>query len=209
MFDLEKAIIEWKKNLYKNQALEDSHIVEMEESLCDEVDALIESGMTQEEAFLRVSTEMGNSEEIGMEFAKVYSSHRFSLPSWQPTAFMPALIWNYIKIALRKIRRQTGYSVITIAGLAFGMACCILTIVWAQYEHSFDRFHRNADSIFRVICEDPSSGEPGPVWGAPPSLGPALAAEYPEVVRFTRYWNIPRREAIQSIRRPNPQPPRC
>lgn len=204
MFDLEKAIIEWKKNLYKNQALEDSHIVELEESLRDEVDALIETGMKQEEAFLRVSMEMGKSEEIGTEFAKVYSSSQFGLPSWQPTTFMPALIWNYIKIALRKIRRQTGYSVITIAGLAFGMACCILTIVWAQYERSFDRFHLNEDSIYRVICEDPSSGEPGPVWGAPPSLGPTLAAEYPEVSRFTRYWNIPRREAIQSIRLLNP-----
>jgi len=204
MFDLEKAIIEWKRDLFKNPGLEDSHIVELEESLRDDVDALIKTGMKQEDAFLRVSTEMGKSEVIGTEFAKVYSSHRFSLPSWQPTTFMPALIWNYIKIALRKIRRQMGYSVITIAGLAIGMACCILTIVWAQYEHSFDRFHRNADSIFRVISEAPSSGEPGPVWGAPPSLGPTLAAEYPEIVCFTRYWNIPRREAIQSSRLLNP-----
>ncbi len=204
MFDLEKAINKWKRNLYKNPGLEDSHIVELEESLRDEVEALIQKGMKQEDAFYRVAKEMGKSEEIGTEFAKVYSSHRFSLPSWQPTTFMPALIWNYIKIALRKSRRQMGYSIITIAGLALGMACCILTIVWAQYEHSFDRFHRNADSIFRVISEDPSSGEPGPVWGAPPSLGQALAAEYPEVARFTRYWNIPRREAIQSSRLLNP-----
>ncbi len=105
---------------------------------------------------------------------------------------------NYLIIALRNIKRYKGYSFINITGLALGMTSCILTMIWAQYEYSFDGFHRNAKSIYRVISENPSSHVAGFVWGAPPSLGSALADEYPEVVNFSRYWNIRRRDAIRS-----------
>jgi hypothetical protein len=58
---------------------------------------------------------------------------------------------NYLKIALRNIKRHKGYSFINIVGLAIGMACCILILLWVQDELSYDRFHENADDIYRVI----------------------------------------------------------
>jgi putative ABC transport system permease protein len=200
MFDLERAIKGWIKSLHKYEVFEDGLIADLELHLRDVVDSQRKKGVDEGEAFRLAVAQLGTAENIAAEYTKNRLAGLDRRSPFRLSRIMPALIWNYIKIALRKIRRQMGYSVITIAGLALGMTCCILTIVWARYEYSFDRFHPNADSIFRVISENPKSGESGPVWGAPPSLGPALASEYPEVVRFSRYWNIPRRYAIQSSR---------
>ena len=57
---------------------------------------------------------------------------------------------NYLKIALRNIRKYKGYSFINIAGLSIGMACCILILAFIVDELSFDRFHKNADDIYRI-----------------------------------------------------------
>jgi len=47
---------------------------------------------------------------------------------------------NYLKIALRNLRRHKGYTFINIAGLAVGMACCALMLLFIRQELSYDRF---------------------------------------------------------------------
>ena len=102
---------------------------------------------------------------------------------------------NYLRTALRNISRGLTYSVINIVGLSAGMATCILISLWVQDELSFDRFHKNADRIFRVISyrgnfEDRSAGTPAP-------LGPALKEEVPEVVGFTRFAPAPNKLVVK------------
>ena len=58
---------------------------------------------------------------------------------------------NYLRIAFRLTIRHTGYSTINIAGLAMGMACCLLITLWAQDELGYDQFHENSSRLFRVI----------------------------------------------------------
>lgn len=109
---------------------------------------------------------------------------------------MPSLIWNYTKIALRKIKRQKGFSFINIAGLAIGMAACILILIWVQDELSYDRFHENVDQIYRINAEDTSGGKTFVLAGSPAPLGPTLIEEVPEVENFVRVqsgwgqWNL-------------------
>jgi len=89
---------------------------------------------------------------------------------------------NYIKIALRNIQKHKGYSFLNISGLAIGMACCILILLWVQDELSFDRFNKNVNDIYRVIEERHSSG--GEVTHAtwtPGPLVPAIDDEFPEI----------------------------
>jgi putative ABC transport system permease protein len=86
---------------------------------------------------------------------------------------------NYLKIALRNIIRHKGHSFINIAGLAIGMAVCILILLWVQHELSYDKFHEKADNIYRVIQER------SPV--TPTPLAPTLKKEIPEVIHATRY----------------------
>ncbi|MGD9347036.1 MAG: ABC transporter permease [Candidatus Aminicenantes bacterium] len=60
------------------------------------------------------------------------------------------MIKNYIKIALRNIIKHKGFSAINIAGLAIGIACSILILVFVAHELSYDTFHDKADRTYRV-----------------------------------------------------------
>lgn len=60
---------------------------------------------------------------------------------------------NYFKIAVRHLQRHKFITVINISGLAVGMACCILITLYVRDELGFDRFHRNADNIYRVTTQ--------------------------------------------------------
>ena len=99
------------------------------------------------------------------------------------------MLRNYIKIALRNILRHKGYSLINIAGLALGIACCILILLWVKDELSTNKFHEKLDSLYLImhIQHYGSRTSRGP--GSVPALGPALKDEYPEVLNAVRFIN--------------------
>ncbi len=97
------------------------------------------------------------------------------------------MLRNYMKIALRNIIRQKGFSFINIVGLAVGMTCCILILLWIQDEMSYDRFHENADTLYRVTEHQyNSSGDYFPVTVTPWPLAEGLKEEYPEIIESAR-----------------------
>lgn len=88
---------------------------------------------------------------------------------------------NYLKLAFRNLLKHKAYSSINIAGLALGMACCILIMLYVQDELSYDKFHRDADRIFRVAMTIDTRGVPT---SFAPTMGPLAAAlvnDYPEI----------------------------
>ncbi len=97
------------------------------------------------------------------------------------------MLKNYLKIVLRNIRRHKGYSFINITGLALGMACCLLITIWVLDELSFDKFHENAASLYRVEENQHYSGRLFHVNVTPYPLAPALKEEIPEIIDATRY----------------------
>ena len=109
-----------------------------------------------------------------------------------PTYFYESFYWrivmfkNYIKIALRNIEKHRGYSIINIAGLALGMACCILILAWVQDELSFDKFHQHSKDLFRVVTEGHYTSEVNHFSGTPAPLAPALKDEIPEILNSVR-----------------------
>lgn len=93
---------------------------------------------------------------------------------------------NYIIIALRNLRRNKVYSLINIFGLAVGMACCIVIMLFVQDELSFDRFHENADRICRMTMKRTLPGREF-LWAeVPGTIGPNLINDFPEVVDAVR-----------------------
>ena len=68
------------------------------------------------------------------------------------------MLKNYLKIALRNLKKSAGYTVINILGLAIGMTCCVLIALYVWDETSFDRFHDDAEQIYRLRVERYSSG---------------------------------------------------
>lgn len=182
MFNFESAIKSWRRGLAKSPSLEDSYIAELEAALRDEIADLVHRGMTEEEAFRQASAGMGKASAIGDEFEKVR----------RPTLsrFMPGLVWNYLKVSGRKLRRQKAYSLITLIGLTTGMAAFILIVLYCRFERSYDDFHRNGDRILRVQNDRIYSLRHDRSAGCPPGLGPALKEEFPEIADFTRLHNL-------------------
>jgi predicted permease len=95
---------------------------------------------------------------------------------------------SYLKIALRTIQRHKGYSFINIMGLAVGIACCVLILLWVQDELSYDRFHENYRDLYRTVVNV------GDKWwtSSPWALAPTLKKDYPEIQMYTRYGEIQR-----------------
>lgn len=95
------------------------------------------------------------------------------------------MFFNYLKIALRNIRRHKGYSFINISGLAIGMAVCALIMMWVMDELSYDRFHEKGDRIYRLTMDV----QAGTNLHTPYSLTPAAKAivrDFPEVINAAR-----------------------
>lgn len=60
---------------------------------------------------------------------------------------------NYFKVAFRNLMRNKNYTIINIAGLAVGIAVCIMIFIIIQYQTSFDDFHSDKDQVYRVLTE--------------------------------------------------------
>jgi len=97
------------------------------------------------------------------------------------------MITNHIKIALRNIKRKKGYAAITIGSLALAMAVGLLTIVWAGYEMSYDRFHKNSANIYRFIYQATRESEITRIESSVPYALPFIIKEtFPEVKESSR-----------------------
>jgi putative ABC transport system permease protein len=95
---------------------------------------------------------------------------------------------NYLVVALRNMLRHKGYSFINVVGLAVGMACFILIVLWVRDELSYDRFHLNADRLCLVTdYEKYADGDELNFSVNPPELALTLISEYPEIVDAIRY----------------------
>jgi predicted permease len=93
---------------------------------------------------------------------------------------------NYLKIAYRNLFKYKAYSLINIIGLAIGMTCCFLILVWVLDELSFDRFHERSSSLYRAIIRiENDNGVFSSPWG-PAALGLGLKREMPEVADSAR-----------------------
>ncbi len=97
---------------------------------------------------------------------------------------------NYLKIALRNLLRHKGYSFINVAGLAVGITCCLLILLFVQDELSYDRYHEKAERIYRLIVENQAEGRifNNALSSAP--MVPALLRDYPEIESAVRFYPV-------------------
>lgn len=104
------------------------------------------------------------------------------------------MIRNYLKTALRTLRRRPGFTFLNVVGLALGLACALSIGLYVRHELSYDLQHDNADRIYRVIQ---NTDDEGTAWvgGA---MAPLLADDFPQIERFVRFH----RDAV-AIRRPD------
>ena len=97
------------------------------------------------------------------------------------------MLRSYFKIAFRNLLRYKGFSFINIAGLAIGMACCILVALFIIDELSYDRHHQDSARIFRVVKDFVNDdGTTLPDATTPPAIGAAIQKDIPEIEHVAR-----------------------
>ncbi|HUX56509.1 MAG TPA: ABC transporter permease [Bacteroidales bacterium] len=96
------------------------------------------------------------------------------------------MLFNYLKIAIRNIKRQKFYSFINITGLTIGLITSLLIVLYVVDEFSYDKFHKDADLIYRVNLTARMSGQAfnSNYTSAPVAAG--FVEEIPEVEKGCR-----------------------
>ncbi len=97
---------------------------------------------------------------------------------------------NYVKIALRNFLKHKGFSFINIFGLAIGVACCLLIVLYVLDEVSYDQYHEKADQIYRVGILGFVNNNLFHGVVTPSPMAKTLVDEYPEVTAATRLRNF-------------------
>ena len=96
---------------------------------------------------------------------------------------------NYIQIGLRNLWKNKKFSFINIFGLATGMACSLLIFLFVTDELSYDRYHKDAVCIYRVVKDFVNDdGSRLPDATTPPALAPSMQKQLPEVEKVTRVF---------------------
>lgn len=97
------------------------------------------------------------------------------------------MLKNLIKIALRNLLKDKAYSSINILGLTIGITCSLFLLMYILDELSYDRYHTNADNIYRVVSniKEPDNAFTWAVAQMP--LGEELKDNYPEVKKVVRF----------------------
>lgn len=101
------------------------------------------------------------------------------------------MLKNYFKIALRNLLKHKVFSFINLFGLTVGLACCLLISIYIVDELSYDRYHANADRIYRVTRSfiDRDGSVNLHLGHVAPPFGPLIANDFPDVEEVTRMLN--------------------
>jgi len=94
---------------------------------------------------------------------------------------------NYFTTAWRNLRKNKIFSFINIAGLAIGMAACLLILQYVSFQLSYDQFNKNTDDIYRVYNDRYQNGkliQHGTITYS--AIGKAMQNDFPEVINHTR-----------------------
>jgi len=100
------------------------------------------------------------------------------------------MLKNYLRITLRNIKRQKGYSFINITGLATGLAAFVLIVLFVQNERSFDSMHEHAQDVYRVQLDAAVAGQNIITASSPAIMATQFLDTFPEIHSATRLNNF-------------------
>jgi putative ABC transport system permease protein len=93
------------------------------------------------------------------------------------------MLRQFLKVlSQRCFKKNIFHTILNLLGLAVGLMAFILIVLFVQHERKYDTFHKNYNSIYRIICDEPSD-----TWvGTPAQLGPYLKDRVPEIEDYVR-----------------------
>jgi putative ABC transport system permease protein len=126
-------------------------------------------------------------------------------PRWRKKLYQPLIAANYLKIAVRNLRRKKAFSAINVFGLSIGLASCLLIALFVIDELSYDRCHEKGDRIYRIHNNISFSGSLYQGTVSPALMGSTLVKDYPAIentVRITDYGPMLVKKGDQTLFEP-------
>jgi putative ABC transport system permease protein len=99
------------------------------------------------------------------------------------------MLKNYIKVAYRQVKKYKAYTYINVLGLAIGITCCLLILLYVSDEISYDNFFNNAGRIYRINSDLKYGGTELYLPVTSDMMGPILKKDYPQVEEYTRVYS--------------------
>ncbi|HLZ15683.1 MAG TPA: ABC transporter permease, partial [Cyclobacteriaceae bacterium] len=153
---------------------------EIIDHICSSVEDEINSGLRFIDAYDSVLQRFGHNAGLRETQKQIIETENFKAP---------LMLRNYFTIAFRNLKKHRFYTFINILGLATGIAACLVIVLYVTSELNYDRYHRDADRIYRVNCEIKFGANHLNLAVAPAPLADALRTDYPEVEHAARFWN--------------------
>lgn len=100
------------------------------------------------------------------------------------------MLHNYLKVAFRYLLRHKEYTIINVLGLAVGICCCLLIMLFLRSEVSYDQFHSKSDRLYRMYMNEKIKGEVYTNVATPVPLAPALQSSFPEIEATSRVYTF-------------------
>ncbi|MBN2018397.1 MAG: ABC transporter permease [Candidatus Cloacimonetes bacterium] len=95
---------------------------------------------------------------------------------------------QYLLLTWRNIKRHKIYAFLNITGLAIGMACFILIMLWVHHETSYDKHNEHYENLYRLGLDIKMGDTEGKGSSTSGLMGPALVEDYPEVLNMARFY---------------------
>lgn len=166
------------KDLHYRGLVLESLEEEMVDHICVAVEARMQGGTRFIDAYHDVLKTFGNT--AGIRETQRQTLH---FENQKPVN----MLRNYITIAFRNLSKQRFYTFINIAGLATGIAACIVILLFVVNEFSYDKHHEKHERIYRVNGEIKFGENHWKLAVAPAPLAETLILEYPEVESSVRF----------------------
>lgn len=97
------------------------------------------------------------------------------------------MIKNYLKVAFRNLLRNKFYSILNISGLAIGIACCLLIVLFVTDELSYDKYYDNSENTYRLTMSGALNGSAFDLAVVGDVVGQTLMEDFPEVTNYVRF----------------------
>ncbi len=108
-------------------------------------------------------------------------------PNPYPKPLYTDMLRNHFITTIRLFRKQKGYALLNLSGLALGLTTSLLILLWVRHELSYDQYHQKLDRLYFVWHNiDQSGGQVRTVSDSQGPLAPALLEEMPEVANAAR-----------------------
>ena len=98
------------------------------------------------------------------------------------------MLKNYFKISFRNLWKQKGFTFINLAGMAVGMACCFLLLIYVNHEMHFDEHHPEVDRLYRVNYHSTFGGTERVMGSIPAPIAPLMRQDFPQIEQIARLY---------------------